>query len=155
MSPVSRALLLVACVGVSFIPGLVGARFEPGAWYAALDMPPATPPAWVFPIVWPVLYAAMGVALYLVLTAARPVPAAPLALFAGQLVLNGAWSWLFFGLRRPDLALIDIVLLLAAVIATTALFWRRRRGAGALLLPYLLWVGYATYLNAAIWWLNP
>jgi tryptophan-rich sensory protein len=75
----------------------------------------------------------------------------PLALFGAQLVLNGLWSWLFFGLRRPDLALADIVALWLAIAATTVAFWGVRPVAGALLLPYLAWVTFATALNADIW----
>jgi translocator protein len=155
MSYAKRTALLAGCLVVSFLPGIVGGRFEPGAWYAALDKPALTPPGWVFPVAWTALYAAMGVALYLYLRApARPIPRAPLALFALQLVLNGAWSWLFFGLKRPDLALVDIGLLWIVLALTTAAFWRRRRVAGALLVPYLLWVSFATYLNAALFILN-
>ena len=151
----TRILLLLACVGLSFVPGLLGARFEPGPWYEGLAKPPLTPPGWVFPVAWGALYAAMGVALYLYVTAReRPMPRLPLALFATQLLLNGLWSWLFFGLHRPGLALFDLALLWLVLIATIATFWRRRRAAGALLVPYLVWVSFAGYLNAALWWLN-
>ena len=155
MTTLRHTALLVACVLVSFVPGAVGSRFEPGVWYAELDKPWLTPPGWLFPVAWTALYIAMGVALYLYLTArTRPIPRLPLGLFGLQLVLNGMWSWLFFGLRRPDLALVDVAALWITVLLLTAAFWRRRRSAGALLLPYLVWVSFATYLNAAIWLLN-
>jgi translocator protein len=155
MSYAKRTALFAGCLVVSFVPGIVGGRFEPGAWYAALEKPDLTPPGWVFPVAWTALYAAMGVALYLYLRApARPIPRVPLALFGLQLGLNGAWSWLFFGRQRPDLALVDIGLLWIVLALTTWAFWRRRRVAGALLVPYLLWVSFATYLNAAIFMLN-
>jgi tryptophan-rich sensory protein len=146
---------LVACLVVCFMPGVFGSRFVPGAWYEALDKPLGTPPGWVFPVVWTALYAAMGVALFLALRAA-PAGAlkVPLALFATQLVLNGAWSWLFFGLQRPGLAAVEIVLLWLLIVASTVSFWRLTVAAGALLVPYLLWVGYATYLNLGLWLLN-
>jgi translocator protein len=156
MESLKTIALFIGCLLVSFLPGIVGGRFEPGAWYAALEKPALTPPAWVFPVAWTALYAVMGVALFLYLRAgARPIPRLPLVLFGVQLVLNGAWSWLFFGLRRGDLALVDIALLWIVLVLTVAAFWRRRVVAGALLLPYLLWVSFATYLNAGLVVLNP
>ncbi len=77
-----------------------------------------------------------------------------ITVFALQLVLNALWSWLFFGLHRPDLALIDIVLLEATILWLVVLFWPITSAAGALLLPYLAWVAFATALNGAIWQLN-
>jgi translocator protein len=150
-----KIALLVGCIAVSFAPGAFGSRFQPGAWYGALEKPALTPPGWAFPVAWTALYAAMGIALYLYLSApARPVPRIPLVLFAAQLALNGAWSWLFFGLQRPGLALVGIAVLWLVIAATALGFWRRRPSAGALLLPYLLWVSFAAYLNAGVWWLN-
>ena len=154
----SRALAcaqLAGCLVVCFTPGVIGSRFVPGPWYAALDKPWGTPVGWVFPVVWTALYAAMGVSLFLVLRAA---PAAslklPLTLFFAQLVLNAAWSWLFFGLHRPGLAAIEIVLLWLLIAASMVSFWRLTAASGALLVPYLLWVGYASYLNIGLWFLN-
>lgn len=130
-----------------------GARFQPGPWYEALQKPPLNPPDWVFAPVWSALYLAIAVAGWLVWRA-RPASAAPLALWGTQLVLNAAWSLLFFGLRLPGLALVDIALLLASLIVTTALFFRVRTSAGWLFVPYVAWVGFATYLNAGLWYLN-
>ena len=81
--------------------------------------------------------------------------ALPLAVYALQLVLNAAWTPLFFGLHRPDLGFVDIVLLWLSIIATIALFWPIHVGAALLLVPYLLWVTFATALNLAVWRLNP
>jgi len=155
--PSARIWRLIACVGVSFVPAIVGGRFGPGAWYAALEKPALTPPGWVFPIAWTALYLAMGVALFLFLDGTARRDGARrwgTGLFAAQLVLNGAWSWLFFGLERPDLALVDIVALWALIAATMVAFARRRGAAAALLAPYLAWVSFATYLNFEIWRLN-
>ncbi len=130
-----------------------GARFEPGAWYAALEKPPLTPPNWVFGPVWSALYLTISVAAWLVWR--QPVGrAVPLVLWAVQLALNAAWSLIFFGLNLTALALVEIACLLLAIAATTVSFWRTRPLAGALLLPYLAWVGFAAYLNAGIWLLN-
>lgn len=161
MSRVRRALMLLACLAVSFLPGVIGGRSEPGAWYRALERPALTPPGPVFPIAWTILYAAIGVALYLAVRASlrarggRPLPAAALALFAAHLALNAAWPWLFFGLERPAVALAALALLWVVSAALTVSFWRLRPLAGALLLPYLAWLTFAAYLNAGVVILNP
>ena len=143
---------LMVCLVIAFLPGLVGSRFQPGSWYEALVKPALTPPGWVFPLAWSLLYALMGVALYVAWRAGAG--AVPLTLFVIQLVLNGAWSWLFFGLERPGLALVEVALLWLVILATVVAFWRVRPLAGALLLPDLGWVGFASWLNLGILRLN-
>lgn len=152
-STAARIVLLVTCVAASFIPGAVGSRFEPGAWYSRLDKAALTPPSWVFPVVWPVLYLMMGVALWRFVESGAPRArrVAGVTMFAVQLVLNGLWSYLFFGLRRPDLALLEIVVLWLAIVAVLVAFVRHDRGAASLLVPYLAWVTFATYLNFEVW----
>lgn len=130
-----------------------GASFQPGDWYAGLRKPPLTPPGWVFPPVWTTLYLAIAVAGWLVWRERRRVDA-PLLLWGTQLALNAAWSPLFFGLQRPGLALIEILVLLAAVGATAVAFFRVRRLAGWLLVPYAAWIAFASYLTAGVWVLN-
>ena len=104
---------------------------------------------------WAALYVMMAVAAWLVWKRGGwSVHRTPLALFVTQLVLNAIWSLLFFGLRRPDLAFAEIVLLWCLIAATTAAFWRVSRVAGILFAPYLVWVTFASALNAAIWLLN-
>jgi tryptophan-rich sensory protein len=138
---------LVALVGV------FGAQFEPGPWYDGLRKPPLNPPNWVFGPVWSVLYLSIAVAGWLVWRA-RSGSAKPLVLWGSQLVLNAAWSLLFFGLHLPSLALAEIVLLLALLLATTVSFFAVRPLAGILFLPYVAWVSFAAYLNAGLWYLN-
>jgi tryptophan-rich sensory protein len=99
------------------------------------------------------LYLCIAFAAWLVWRAHRGATT-PLALWASQLLLNALWSLLFFGLHRPGLALLELAALLALVVATTAAFFRVRSLAGALLVPYVVWVGFAFYLNAGIWYLN-
>ena len=149
---------LVAWLLVTFLAAALGAAasMEAGAFYAQLDRPDWAPPAAVFGQVWTVLYLLMGIAAWLVwreggFRAAR----AALTLFLVQLALNALWSWLFFAWHRGGLAFADIVLLWMAIIATLVAFWRIRPLAGALLVPYLLWVSFATALNYATWRLNP
>lgn len=146
------ALCLTACLATA----AVGGSFRPGDWYAALNKPPWNPPNGVFAPVWTTLYLMMAVAAWLAWTRAGWRRArAGLIMFATQLGLNAAWSWLFFGLHRPDLAFLELGLLWAAILATMVLFWRVQRSAGWLLLPYLAWVSFAGALNLAIWRLNP
>lgn len=145
-------LWLTLCFAVAWF----GAQFTPGDWYAGLSKPAWTPPDWVFAPVWTLLYALMAIAAWLVWKQQGFFSArVPLMLFMVQLLLNGLWSWLFFGLQRIGLGLVDIVLLWGVLGATVVVFWRHRPLAGGLLLPYWVWVSYAVTLNAGIWLMNP
>jgi len=140
---------------LTFAAAAFGTMFMPGSWYASLQRPPLTPPNWIFGPVWSVLYVMIAIAAGR--AANRSSPAHRLttwSVFITQLVLNAAWSALFFGSQQPGLALIDIVLMWLAIVATTAWFWRVDRVAGWLFVPYLAWVSFATYLNLGFWWLN-
>lgn len=150
---------LFLSIGICQAAGLVGSVFTASSidrWYRFLERPALAPPNWVFGPVWTLLYTFMGVAAFLVWERGfrRPGVRAALAVFAAQLALNALWSFLFFGLQDPEAALIGIALLWLAIVATIALFWRVSRVAGALLVPYLLWVSFAAYLNYAFWRLN-
>lgn len=124
-------------------------------WYAELKKPGFQPPDWVFGPVWTTLYFLMAVAAWLVWRARSRAPALyPLMLFAMQLSLNVAWSYCFFYLRRPELALAAIIVLWLAIAATLLAFLQSSRAAGWLLVPYLLWVAFAAVLTYAIWTLN-
>jgi len=147
---------LIFWLAVTFSAAWIGSRFQPGEWYAGLVKPALTPPAWIFGPVWTLLYAMMAIAAWLVWRRYGWVNAiGPLGLFLGQLALNALWSYLFFGLQRPGLALLGIIALCLAILATLLAFWRSRPAAGLLLLPYLLWVSFAAYLNVQFWHLNP
>ncbi len=147
--------MLVAFLVATFAAAAIGSLFPPGEWYAGLSKPGWTPPNWLFGPVWTVLYAMIAVAGWLVWKEAGFAGArVALTVFAVQLVLNASWSWVFFGLRRPDLALIVIVTLELSIIAMIVLFRAVSPLAGALLVPYALWVAFATALNGAIWQLN-
>ncbi len=118
--------------------------------------PPLSPPSWLFPVVWTILYTLMGIASYLVYTSNAPKDKVSTALtFYGiQLVVNFFWSLIFFNLEAYLFAFFWLVLLWALIVVTTILFWRINRTAGILLIPYLLWVTFAGYLNYAIYLLN-
>lgn len=122
-------------------------------WYAGLAKPTWNPPNWLFGPVWTFLYISMAVAAWLVWRQGGLWQWA-LALFAVQLTLNAAWSWLFFGFHLPGAAFIEVVALLVAIAATTVAFWPKSMAAGILMLPYLAWVAFATVLNFTIWRLN-
>jgi tryptophan-rich sensory protein len=149
---------LAGFVGISFAAPAASAILSisgPGDWYYQLNKPWFNPPNWIFGPVWSFLYCAMGVAAWLAWrTGNAHTLAWPLGLFLLQLVLNALWTPLFFGMRRPGLALIDIMAMWLAIAATTIAFYSVSRMAAYLLIPYWLWVSFATMLNATIWWLN-
>ena len=126
------------------------------AQYAALAQPPLSPPGWVFPAVWTVLYLLMGLACYLIWTSEAPQAEKKraLTLYGAQLVLNFIWPLLFFEAGEFGVSLIWLVLLTALVLATTAAFGHISKTAAWLLAPYLLWLVFAAYLNAGVWLLN-
>lgn len=128
-----------------------------GSWYQTLIKPPLTPEPWVFPLVWNFLYFLMAIAAWLVWRSAGSFDRSglPLAIFGAQLSLNLTWSILFFGLMSPTLAAVEAVFLDIAVIGTVAAFAHHSRLSALLLLPYLAWVLFATYLTIGIALLNP
>lgn len=144
-----------AWIALCFLAPAAGSPFQPGAWYAALDKPSWTPPGYLFGPVWTVLYVMMATAAWMVWNDSDPkVVRWPLILFAVQLGLNAAWTPLFFGLRRPDLAFVVLLALLVALTVTIALFRRVRVAAALLLMPYLAWCAFAAALNYRIWMMN-
>ncbi len=155
MKTPGNLLGLAAWLAASLAAGWVGSRFLPGAWYEALAKPAWTPPNGVFAPVWTALYLLMGTAAWLVWRRAGFAGAsAALALFVAQLALNALWSYLFFGAHRIGAALIEVLVLWAVILIVAVLFWRQTRIAGLLMLPYLIWTGFASALNLALWRMN-
>lgn len=145
---------LVACFGVAALGGWLTSMGMPD-WYATLRKPSFNPPSWIFAPVWTTLYLAMGVAAWLVWRQAGfDGGLTALSLFFVQLGLNLAWSGIFFALRSPGWALVDIIALWSAILVTMLLFFRHSTVAGWLFAPYILWVSFAAVLNAAIVRLN-
>lgn len=150
---------LIVSIVVCQLAGVIGAIFTASsveAWYATLTKPSFNPPNWLFSPVWITLYALMGMALFLVWKRgfhAEGVKNA-LSFFGVQLVLNTLWSVLFFGLKIPLLAFIEIVILWGFILITFFKFKRISRLAGVLLVPYILWVSFAAVLNFFLWYLN-
>lgn len=155
----SQWLGLALSVAICFSAAAVGAhvtRPEIGGWYATLNKPLWNPPNWVFGPMWSMLYLLMGIAAWLVWRERgfAAEAALPLGLFAAQLALNVLWSIIFFGMHRIRLAFVEITLLCVAIGATLSVFAGVNRLAAWLLLPYLLWVMFASLLNYTIWKLN-
>lgn len=154
----NRWIALAGFVGVCLGVGGLGALAttpEITGWYQAIAKPSWTPPDFVFGPVWTALYVLMGIAAWLVWRTSGFLAArTALILFGVQLILNGGWSWLFFGLHQPGWAFIELVFLWIAIAATTGAFFGHHRTAGWLLTPYLAWVSFAGVLNFAIWALN-
>lgn len=152
---IKPVVMVALCCGVGFVSGY-STKGAVAGWYTALTKPPLNPPSWIFGVVWPVLYVLMGIAAGIVWS--KPLPGKvlwiALGLFLFQLILNGLWTPLFFGLHRIGWALVEIVALWLGIAATALIFYKHSKPAGFLLLPYLAWVTFAIYLNAGFWLLN-
>jgi len=149
-------LPLLGFIGANFLAALSGALFKPGEWYRGLTKPSWNPPNWAFAPAWTVFYLLNAVAGWLVWREAGLAGAAlPLAVYAVQLLLNAGWSAVFFGMRRPDWAFLEVIGLWLSILATIVVFLPISQTAGLILLPYLAWVSFAAFLNLTIWRLNP
>lgn len=146
---------LVVFIALVAAAALTGGLFRPGAWYEALAKPVWTPPDWLFAPTWTVLYVAIAVAGWLAWRRAGGRVDRAVAIWGVQLVLNAAWTWLFFGQHQMLLALLDIAALLACILAFIVISMKANRWAAWLFVPYALWVTYASALNLALWRLNP
>lgn len=150
---------LIIAVGISELAGIIGSFFTISAipgWYAGLVKPALSPPNWVFGPIWTTLYALMGIAAFLVWKQGLQKREVKIALivFGIQLFLNAIWSIIFFGLQNPGWALVDIILLWLVIVWTMVVFYKISKPAAYLLVPYLLWVSFAGYLNYSLWILN-
>jgi translocator protein len=151
LSVVALGCFLALSAAVAFLGARIGAE-SVRTWYPTLAAPSWQPPSWVFGPVWTTLYTLMAIAVWRVWR--RRGFDGSVALYLFHLMLNAAWTGLFFGLHRIDLALIDIVVMDAVLAATVVLFWAHDRLAGVLLAPTLVWGLFATYLNVGFWILN-
>ncbi|ALM49597.1 CrtK [Flavobacterium psychrophilum] len=158
--PLSRTfkilVMIVTCVIVGTVSGLV-TQESVTTWYPTINKPSFNPPNWIFAPVWTTLYVMMAIAAGLVwdkMETQRETVRKALTFFAIQLALNALWSFIFFGLHNPMLALIEIVLLWLMIYETFVQFNKVNKIAGYLFIPYILWVTFALVLNASIWWLN-
>jgi translocator protein len=151
---------LVISIVVCQCAGIIGSIFTTAAiptWYATLQKPSFTPPNWLFAPAWVTLYLLMGIAAFLIWRQGleqKGVKSA-LIIFLVQLVLNALWSVVFFGLQSPLYGVVVILALWVVILLTILRFFKLSTAAGALLLPYILWVSFATALNVSLWVLNP
>ena len=155
----NNILKLVTAIIVSELAGIIGTIFTVSAipnWYATLAKPALNPPSWIFGPVWTTLYLLMGIAAFLVWKKGWEHKGVKVALgvFIFQLILNAAWSIIFFGLHSPLWAFVDIVLMWISIVWTMILFYKISKPAMWLLAPYILWVSFAAYLNYSILILN-
>lgn len=153
MKLIYRKIIFVTLItlSVGFLSGLVTADAIP-TWYANLNKPSFSPPNWVFGPVWTVLYIMMGIAGGIAWE--KQKSKTPMALYSAQLVLNGLWTIIFFGLKNPGLAFAEIILLWLMILATIYYFYKTSKLSAYLLVPYVLWVTFASILNASIVILN-
>lgn len=150
---------LIITIIICELAGIVGSIFTVSSiptWYAGIIKPELSPPNWIFGPVWTTLFLLMGISLYLVWEkrSVNKNTSIALGIFAIQLVLNTLWSIIFFGLRSPGGAFVEIIFLWIAILATIIYFSKISRAAAWLLVPYILWVSFAAYLNFSIWILN-
>jgi len=153
---VFKIIICVAiCLIIGFTSGFATASSITG-WYQTINKPSFNPPNWIFGPMWTLLYILMGVAAALVWYEGldRKVVKTALTIFGIQILLNGLWSVLFFGLQNPAIALIEIIVLWVLILICIIKFIKIKNVAGYLMIPYLLWVSFATILNASIWYLN-
>ena len=149
-------IFVVICLAVGYLSGIV-TKSSVETWFPTLKKPSFNPPNWAFPVVWTTLYIFMGVAAGLIwdkIEIKKEEVQKALLFFFIQLALNALWSILFFGLKNPLLALVEIVLLWLMIYETFMKFNKIDKIAGYLFIPYLFWVTFAIILNANIWWLN-
>ena len=164
---INNTFKLIIAIVVSELAGIIGSVFTTPAissgWYSTLVRPALNPPAWVFGPVWTTLFALMGTSLFLIwkehpyiLENVRMLRIwkIGIAAFVVQLFLNATWSIIFFGLHSPGAAFLEIIFLWLAILATIVAFAKISKPAAWLLLPYILWVSFAAYLNFMIWMLN-
>jgi benzodiazapine receptor len=144
---------LLIVFGIATLGGLL-TNLSVATWYPSLDKPSWSPSGATIGSVWTILYSFMGIAAWIVWRRGSGGRQRPLAIYALQLLLNAGWSALFFGLRSPGLALLEICILWLAILATSLTFWKVSKLAGVLMVPYLIWVGFAGVLNALIWKMN-
>lgn len=148
---------LIICIAIPLAVGGISALLSRGGMesFGRLNQPPLSPPAWLFPVVWTILYVLMGTASYIVLTSGKPYRAqTALTVYGVQLFFNFMWSIIFFNWQAYLFAFIWLLIMLALIVLTTMLFYRIEKKAGYLMIPYIAWVAFAGYLNFAIYLLN-
>jgi tryptophan-rich sensory protein len=159
MNKIQNTIKLIVAIIISELAGVIGSFFTASSiptWYTNITKPSFNPPSWIFGPVWTTLYALMGISAFLIWKKGldRKDVKIALGIFLGQLTLNALWSIIFFGLQSPGAAFVEIIFLWIAILVTIIAFAKISRLAAWLLVPYILWVSFAGYLNFSIWQLN-
>ncbi|KAA3636215.1 MAG: tryptophan-rich sensory protein [Calditrichaeota bacterium] len=150
----SRNLSLLFWIAVSGIVSYSGAQFEPGTWYQSIQKPELTPPGWVFPVVWTSLYIMMAIAAWKVWLQVLSFTETAIWLYMVKMLLNASWSYIFFGVHIIWLSVVNILALFFVIVVLIYLFNKISKTAAKLMIPYAIWVGFASFLNIRIWMLN-
>lgn len=154
----SNILTIVICIGLPLIIGSISGIATSGNinnWYATLNKPAFNPPDYLFGPVWTLLYILMGISLFMIWRSPHgDARNYALAIFGVQLVLNFAWSFIFFHFKQTGWAFFEIILVWISILAMILIFYRISKNASILQIPYFLWVSFASVLNGFIWWLN-
>lgn len=150
--------LLAKCIAIPLLVGIVAAIISGGGMevFESVNKPPLSPPAWLFPVVWTILYILMGISSYLVLTsgAEENEISKAMTIYGYQLAVNFLWPTFFFNFQWYLFSFLWLVLLWVLVLVMIIRFWRIDRTAAYLNIPYLVWLTFAGYLNLGIWWMN-
>ena len=139
---------------VSGVVSYSGAQFEPGNWYQTIQKPDLTPPGWVFPVVWTSLYIMMAIAVWNVWIKVLTFKEPAIWLYLVKMLLNASWSYIFFGVHLIWLSVVNILALFFVILILIYLFHKISKTAAMLMIPYAIWVGFASFLNIRIWLLN-
>lgn len=156
---ISNSIKLIISLVICQLAGIIGSLFTMSkipTWYMTLNKPELAPPNWIFGPVWTTLFILIGISLYLVWKQGinRKDVKIALCIFGTQLILNILWSIIFFGLENPGSAFVEIVSLWISILLSIIYFYKISKPASYLLIPYIAWVSFASYLNFMIWWLN-
>lgn len=157
MPKVKKPVKLIIFIGFCLSVGAIGSLFTTSSiptWYATLVKPSFSPPNWIFGPIWTILYILMGISAYIIAQTKNKLATAALKLFWIHLIVNFAWSYLFFGLRNPFYGLVCILVLWSLIVAVILRFSKINKMSAWLLSPYIMWVSFATFLNYDIWILN-
>ena len=155
----SKTIKLIVSIVICLVIGNIGTLFTMpniATWYATLNKPGINPPNWIFGPVWTTLFVLMGISLFLVWKNDKKDENRRMffIVFAVNLILNVMWSIIFFSLHLTGLAFFEVIMLALSIVLLIVLSWKISKGAAYLLVPYLLWVSFASFLNYNIWYLN-
>lgn len=155
-SKVINTIVGIVCIAIPLVTGMISARIAGDQMqsFGELNQPPLSPPAWLFPVAWTILYILMGITLLLIVRSSHEYTNGAILLFIAQLILNFLWSPAFFVEKNYLKALVMLALMLIFTILLTALTWRINKYAAVLLMPYIAWMCFASYLNTGVWILN-